>query len=65
MTRQAVLAELNHIAQRPPTREERCLNIHNANRKAAEVARRVAAALRSRNTGRGIRPRPGLLLPPY
>jgi hypothetical protein len=65
MTRHAVLAELQKIAQRPPTREEKCLNSHCNNRKTADVARRVAAALRSRNTGRGMQPRPGLLLPPY
>jgi hypothetical protein len=65
MTRQAVLTELRTIAQRPPTREERCLTLLTTNRKTADVGYRVAAALRSRQTHRAIPPPPGLLLPPY
>ncbi len=65
MTRRAVLAKLKAISERPPTPEEQCLTAHNNNRKTGNAAHRLAVALQSRNTGRGLRPAPGLLLPPY
>ena len=65
MTRRAVLAQLKTISERPPTREEQWLTTHNNNRKTIDTAHRLAVALQSRNTGRGLRPAPGLLLPPY
>ncbi len=64
MTRRAVLAQLKTISERPPTREEQCLTTHN-NRKTMDTAQRLAVALQRRNTERGLRPAPGLFLPPY